>query len=340
MNYDLFLQLFKYKATKNVSPLENYLIELFSYILKMLITKKNLVVKDLFNNLFSIPFEIDDFNNTYIETQCEYWVNEYKHRARPDIKIKVNNDIYFIECKVDSDLNQYKDIDQIQLYEKIKLETKNLKPQIRTLTKYEVFTKSKKFDPNNHKVFWRQIFELFKQEKYKLNKDEIILNFLCFLEENNMGGKKPLAMKKIELDNYYSLYSFLYENLSNFAIGNGYTKSAVIFDGNEDYFGFDIQYNKHPYIWFGCFKTDPQVIVVQTCIKNYNKLIENLSLKGIDCNNISYASYNKEPIFAKINISEILNGKTLEKQEMIFKNWLEKNSIGMILKESYQIEKR
>ena len=104
MDYDLFVNLFKYKESEKNSPLENYLTELFAYILRMLIYQQEPSVITLINDYFHIPFCKDDLKNTIIETQKEYWIEKHQVYARPDLIIKINKkNIYFIENKVDSE---------------------------------------------------------------------------------------------------------------------------------------------------------------------------------------------------------------------------------------------
>ncbi|MBQ3640786.1 hypothetical protein II906_02485 [bacterium] len=297
----------------------------------MLIAQKNKFVLDLFK-MFDIPFEESDFNTTTVETQCEYWVEEYKHWARPDIQITIKNinvdNIYFIECKVDSDLNQYKKFDQIQLYEKIP----NTKPEIRTLTKYDFSTTSSIFK-EKHKVFWYQLFELFKQ--YNFQNDILIRNFLTFLEENNMGEKKLLVMKPGGLDNYYSLYSFLYENISDFAKRCNY--STVKFKDEEDSFGFDIYY-KNPIVWIGCYRAQPDYIVVQSYIDSEE--LRNALPKTIKSEKYIIDPIHNVPIFAKKAIIDFLNVPTVKEQITIFKDWVNNSSINKILDISRDLAKK
>ncbi|MBP5449524.1 MAG: hypothetical protein J6Y01_05335, partial [Spirochaetales bacterium] len=162
MDYNLFENLYKYKETENKSQLENFLTELFVYVLKSLIFQKNEVIITLLNDKFHIPFTKNDFDNIEIDTQIRYDTSDDYH-PQPDISIINNNsDLYLIESKVDSSLNQYDDIDQIQLYESVITDYK-LKG-VRTLTKYEIYTKDrdeyKLFNAEKHKVFWYQIYEL------------------------------------------------------------------------------------------------------------------------------------------------------------------------------------
>lgn len=338
MNYQLFSNLFKYKATEKNSPLENYLTELFAYILRYLISKRNHVVIILLNEYFHINCSDDDIANISIDTQTEYWIEKYKRYARPDLKISINNErVYFIENKVDSDLNQYDGIDQIQLYEEIKLKSPERNMGVRTLTKYEISTKSNLFDIENHKVFWHQSYELF--EKSNFENDILIQNYLNFLEEYNMGERKILKISETGLNDFYSMYGFLYDNLLNIFLSNRYTKNAVNFLGDQNYFGFSIKYDKKNCIWIGIYK-DENEIIVESLVddKDFEKLI-----KRLDKNKIKYSIQGKspfeKPVFARIAISEIQKGKTYEEQEKIFKSWITENAIVDIANESYEINK-
>ncbi len=337
MDYDLFINLFKYKATEKNTPLENFLTELFVYILKILIDQKHEKIIELFKNHFDIPFCEDDFEKINIETQREYWIEEIKCYARPDIQITIGNNVYFIEAKVDSELNQYSDIDQIQLYELIKIPSPQKNKGVRTLTKYEINTKSEKFNPKKHKVFWRQIYKFINDCKF--NTDQILKeNFLSFLRENNMDEKNRLVISENGLENYYALYGFLHDNLLNFAIKNSFTDKAIVFAGGEDYFGFNIENKKKPCIWIGCYREDPKNIVVESWVEDIDKLLKQLNKRNISIKDYGKSLYNGNKLFGKMPLSDLIQGNTYEKQVEIFMNWLDKNSIADIANESYFIK--
>ncbi|MBR4825144.1 MAG: hypothetical protein IKZ86_10110 [Spirochaetaceae bacterium] len=336
MDYDLFSNLFKYRESEKNSPLENYLTELFAYILRILLSKKNHTAITLLNDYFNINCSDSNFENITIETQCEYWIEKYKRYARPDLKISIDNErVYFIENKVDSDLNQYKDIDQIQLYEAIDLKSPEKNMGVRTLTKYEISTKSKLFNTEKNKVFWRQTYELLKKSDFE--KDILIQNYLNFLEEYNMGERKILKITEKGLDEFYSLYGFLSDNLLNIFLLNGYTKNAVNFFGDQNYFGFSIKYDKKNCIWIGLYR-DEADIIVESFVDDVEKLKKRLDKKKIKYSIKGESPYGN-PIFAKISISELQKGTTYEEQEKIFKSWITDNAVVEIANESYEINK-
>jgi|GEM_PF-3479129 hypothetical protein len=336
MEYDLFSRLFKYKENAINSPLENYLTEQFAYILEYLVEQKNEIIYDLFK-LFDIPLKNTDLLKVHIETQWHTRVEKYNHVARPDIKIIVDKSVYFIEVKVNSDLNQYEGFDQIQLYEAI--DVSPLKNEgVRTLTKYQIFTKDKiySFFIDKHKIFWRQIYELI----CKTQKNILIKNFLYFLEENDMAENFVLNYSENGLCNFYSLYGFLNDVLQDFARQEGYTDNGVKFNGYKDYFGFDITYSGTRVLWIGCFnnetnKSEKDFIVVTSYADN-GELLKQLKNKFKN-KDFDEADYNGDIIYAKLYIPEILKKKTFEEQKEIFATWLKENYVADVLSKSWDI---
>ena len=314
MEFDLFSNLFKYTSTEKNTPLENYLTELFAYILRMLIYKRSDILIELFNEVFHIPFTSSDFENISIETQLRYWVEKYELYAQPDLKITINNsEVYFIENKIESDLNQYENIDQIQLYEAIKLGIPEKNMGVRTLTKYDITTKSMKIQPE-HKVFWRQIYTLFSR---KLKDDILIQNYLCFLEEHGMGEKQRLVLSDQGLQGYYDFYNFLHDILYNYF--HSYNYNDVSLFSNEDYLGFSVRYKKINCLWIGCYREEPQYIVVESFVEDNSRLLKQLTKKKIKYLNQGVSAYGN-PVFAKIAIKTILEKKSFEEQEKLIKD--------------------
>ena len=340
MEYDVFARRFKYKENATNSPWENYLTELFAYILEYLVEQKSEIVGDLFK-LFDIPLKNTDLLKVLIETQWETFVKKYNRFARPDIKIIVDRSVYFIEVKVNSDLNQYEGFDQIQLYEAI--DVSPLKNEgVRTLTKYQIFTKDKIYllFTDKHKIFWRQIYELIYKNKYKEHDDIFIKNFLYFLEENDMAEKEALHYSADGLTNFYSFYGFLYDVLQDFARREGYTENGVKFNGYKDYFGFDITYSGTRVLWIGCFnnetnKSEKDLIVV-TSYADEGKLLNKLKNKFKN-KHFDKADYNGDIMYAKLYIPEILQKETFEEQKEFFDTWLKENCVADVLSKSWDI---
>ncbi|MDD7610550.1 MAG: hypothetical protein PUJ82_06520 [Spirochaetales bacterium] len=340
MEYDLFSRLFKYKENESNSPLENYLTEQFAYILEYFVEQNNDIVINLFK-LFDISIKKTDISKIQIQTQWETWVEKYNRFARPDIKITIGSSIYFIEAKVDSDLNQYEGFDQIQLYEAIDV-TPLKNEGVRTLTKYQICTKDKTYScfTEKHKVFWRQIYELFSKSKEQLQDNILVNNFLYFLEESDMAEKTALNYSADGLSNFYSFYGFLNEVLQDFARREGYTGNGVKFNGFKDYFGFDITYSGTRVLWIGCFKNEDAKpendFIVVTSYANERKLLNQLK-KKIGEKQFEQVDYNGDLVYAKIAISDILAKNTFEEQKEVFDNWIKENFITDVLAKSWDI---
>ena len=293
MDYDLFINLYKHKETEGKSDKENFLTEMFAYILKLLAHnyKKDDKTENLFFQIFQI-FKIDiagiKSKNIKIKTQCNYPENNniYKKKTQPDIKIKIDDKVYFIENKIDSKINQYPDInkDQIELYEAIILDGKEENCGIRTLTKYNFHSTSKSFK-DEYKVFWYQIYELVKNSE-KVD-DLIIKNFLSFLEENNMEGRKPLespSQQKLDISSFDTSTLFIFfRNTLLYDIfkpdGDYNSLKPVEYKTENDYYwGFEISYKNC--IRFGWYMSNPNYMIAESKIISINEAEKELT-KGI-----------------------------------------------------------
>lgn len=175
-NYDLdlFINLSKYKPTVNVTPLENFTTELFVYILKdILKNNKPLAIEIL--KLFEIN-KVEQIIN--IKTQNEFKVDG--RTLRPDIEIDLVDKIVFIEVKVNSQLHPSilnRNLgDQLEDYLQIDFDDKET--IVYSLTKFSVVSRI------NKNVRWRQITSILKKNNQK---NQIIDNFINFLEANQMG---------------------------------------------------------------------------------------------------------------------------------------------------------
>jgi hypothetical protein len=331
LEYNLFSQLFKYKETSKLSPVENYLTELFAFLLTYLIEEKKQIAISLLSNL-GINAKEDSY--IIVETQWESWVEKYKHFARPDIKICIEKDVYFIESKIDSNINQYDGFDQIQLYEAIEIAKCNNKGVI-TLTKHEIYTNRKyNIYSDKNKKFWNEIFSFFS-EKSELKSDILVNCFMDYLKENDMAEKQSLAYSSNGLENFYSLYSFLHTVLKDFALKNGYTENAIELDSNADYFGFSISYKKKKVIWCGCYSGSDD-LVIQSYVKDEDVLISKIKNK-IKISELERADYNNSLIFGKLSINELVKENNFERQKGKFNIFLTENNIEKILAVSWKI---
>lgn len=328
MEYNLFTRLFKYTEKSRYSPLENYLTEQFAYLLQYL----DKIDKSARIELLDIlKIESSQFPEIQIETQCSFWVESLGHNARPDIKIVIDKMVYFIEVKVESNLNVYENCNQIQLYEAINVPSLENKG-VRLLSKYAMKVNNRQYNKfsDEHQILWNKIYNFFK--KFTKEKNDILINnFLGFLEEFGMGEKKALQYDVSSgLENFYSLYGFLYEMVQRFACREGYTPNGVKFNGCEAFFGFDISYFKQNVIWIGCFNNEEKDLVVMS-YADESELLD--KLKEIDDEAACI-----DGIYASFPMAKLLeNNPTFEEQERIFDDWLNKNHVHDILRESWDL---
>lgn len=227
---DLFINLSKYKPSQYVTPLENFTTEVFVYILKNLLDTKSSAATEILD-----LFGIKNPDKIIISTQTEYKVGE--HILRPDITVESEEEITFIEVKVDSKLRESilgnEGEDQLQDYQKINTAPEQKPTKVYSLSKNSISSSVK----NN--VRWYQIFEILKEIE---DDDIIVKNFLCFLTENKMGSPTDFtnAVQNLITANQ-QLIAYLiaiYEN-SNFSKNSKYQLGSVYIE--DDGIGFYIQ---------------------------------------------------------------------------------------------------
>ena len=179
---DLFTNLFKYLPSETVSPIENYLTEIFAYILKN---------SKLFRDNFFETFIIEDLTiknkvkKEHILTQVYYLADKNSF-----FDIQILNDDYaiIIENKVDSDFGE----NQLQKYNEYLTEFPQETKFIITITKsiYE----NQNFSYADYTITWLDIYsKLLTDEnisKYEKEYAELLTNLRHFLKENGMGLDK------------------------------------------------------------------------------------------------------------------------------------------------------
>src|ERR1035437_1028350 len=103
MTESVFSKIFSYRERERISPLENYLTEIFAFCLERDFKFR----KVFFSSLLDIELQESVFK---ISTQ-----NEYEGFGRPDIEISFNDTAILFECKVEASernnqLNDYASI--------------------------------------------------------------------------------------------------------------------------------------------------------------------------------------------------------------------------------------
>lgn len=313
----LFVNLYKYRETDETNQLENYITELFSYLLNMLAEIKNPLLKNLLQNGLDIQFEDSDYESFVSETQKEYKnliVYDDIRIARPDIEIRFSNKKYLIENKIGAPINIYKTksgilYDQIYLYQKISTDG------IRTLSKNVVYSKSLK---KNNKRYWSKIAGILKNSELKT--DFIIRGFIYLLEENGMGEK--LLFRSGDNAPLFALIDFL-DNVIDFE-EMGYKNDSKAINASGDFVGYDIRYSNASYIWIGVYKDFDEIVV-----ESYADSTK-LEIKPIG----TYGPFENQ-IYAKIDLQEFNKLETFEEQKELFDDWIKKNKIKELLEESY-----
>lgn len=230
---DLFINLSKYKPSQYVTPLENFTTEVFVYILKNLLDTKSFAATKILD-----LFGIKNPDKIIISTQTEYKVGE--HILRPDITVESEEEITFIEVKVNSKLRESilgnEGEDQLQDYQKINTAPEQKPTKVYSLSKNSISS------PVENNVRWYQIFEILKEIE---DDDIIVKNFLCFLTENKMGSPTDFtnAVQNLITANQ-QLIAYLiaiYED-SNFSKNSKYQLGSVYIE--NDGIGFYIQDSK------------------------------------------------------------------------------------------------
>lgn len=174
---DLFSRLFRYLPTEKSSPLENYLSEIFAYLLK-----KSEAFKRNFFGLIGIgDAEINTICESDIQTQVVIKDNIF------DILISNENLEIIIENKVESEFGK----DQLGKY------SKYLDNIEKKLTQLVTITKSLEYEGLDYadcKITWYEVDEKLLEDKMICNYEERYIDYFLslknFLREKHMGIEK------------------------------------------------------------------------------------------------------------------------------------------------------
>ncbi len=325
-NYDLdlFINLSKYKPTETVTPLENFTTELFVYVLKDLLKQNNKTGYEILR-LFGIQKKERILD---ISTQNEYKVD--KRILKPDIEIDLADRVVFIEVKVDSTLRssilKRGLSDQLEDYQQIQVSTG--KPTVYSLTKHKVNS------PVKTNIRWYQITKKLKSLE---GNNQIIDNFISFLEEYNMGETKPITSdSKNLLSTYHSFFQYLIDifEASEFNNNDKYKYGSKFIDEHQFYLNIMENYQsrsaneEHSYYYYGLYDIFPNKIVFQ--VLNGTLLSKFQDPKTWKNKGWKEDSIILHPIISTIDISDITKKRNYETQVEIGAQWL--NSIYKNLK--------
>lgn len=175
MNDSIFDRVFSYRERANVSPLENFLIEILAFCL----ANDTIFAQDFYN---LIGLEIKDAR---VETQTTY-----EGLGRPDIEISNQHSICLIECKVESDERENQLLDYIKILDTHKKNHKN--KSLVFLTKYYEY---RYFAHDNIKFIYLRWYEINQliNDKHNL----ITQQLKQFLINNDMDKIKNFTIQDL-----------------------------------------------------------------------------------------------------------------------------------------------
>jgi hypothetical protein len=161
---------------------ENFITETLVYIFLNHPSVKKEFLKLIFDNDIK---KVQEFEDSTIQTQRSYCKSfiDIEFKAKSGKKIFVENKVNALES--DGQIQKYLDLDEVN--------------HVVYLT--PIGHGGPSFTQNSDKFlghfYWDGVFLIIK--KYNLEeKNEIISNFLEYLEENNMAPKKPLELNELE----------------------------------------------------------------------------------------------------------------------------------------------
>lgn len=216
---NLFINIQKYRPRIKINPKENFITEIFAFILK-----NNPDLFREFIKFINLPEFTGVVNNYNIKTQSKH------DSSIIDMEIILNEKIsIFVENKLDSPIfentekkgNETIVINQLSNY--LKIQKKNTKYQgyVVLLTQYSVDLNS---DIKNHPLFlnhlyWKDIYTLFKNCKSNEINNFLLSQFIDLMEYEGMDTYKKITRDMADaykefLDNIYRLFDEISEELN------------------------------------------------------------------------------------------------------------------------------
>jgi hypothetical protein len=248
----------------------------------------------------------NDFKNIEIITQQR--CKDKDKTVIPDIIIKSPDKINIIEVKIDSGLQYYKKsktkyIDQIEQYKKI---TDIKINKVFLLSKYILTNDSLE---STYKILWSQIYSLLTEK----TDNEIIYNFVLFLEEN---GMKPFILNdgaENATDSIAAILNLIEKTWSNKKYPLGKEEAT------REYIGFWVK--DKGTAWIGQLAERKEYLVFEIILDN-KQLIEKaesiFNEKKVAIDTDRHGHF----IFAKIPIKDISSKRTEKEQQEVFQKWI------------------
>lgn len=242
----LFSRLSIYAPSSAISQSENYLTEIFVFLLDYSKSKNNCFWK-LFLQLLTNNYPSDD-ETLNITTQEIFKIPKI---VKPDIVITYNNKKFIIEVKLDSKLNTYwyknKNMDQIELYKNI--------PNVSDIFLIEKrYNKSNFLNEKKH-ISWYKIGQLVK---VTLSNDCIwnflASNFQLFLERNGIMSAKISSALRSGVSEIKNL-------MINISVSLDEYKCKYVNESDPTaWFGYNIKNGRKVIAWIGLSVNDPEYL--------------------------------------------------------------------------------
>lgn len=157
LNNNIFINLFKYHPTQNLTPEENFNTELLVFLLRYSIENKTELVNIFFEKL---ELKTDKSDKIEIFTQKKY------KNSIPDIAIESTKLLILIEVKVEADINMYREeegqkeeFNQVEKYERIE---SNKDKKIFLLTKHAISSNFSNCESFIKNIRWHEIIRMMK----------------------------------------------------------------------------------------------------------------------------------------------------------------------------------
>lgn len=301
----LFVNIFKYRERKNLSPLENFTTEVFTYLLRTLPKTDPTVAKSLFG-LLGLADDLEVISQIQVDTQKQFAVAVKKNKSLkviPDITIHSKRGLVLIEVKVNSSINQYtldqESIDQIELYNRVEGVERVL-----TITKYPI--SSSRIKPDST-FYWTDIYEVLSKSD-----NEVAKNFLLFLREHEMESVRPIH---IHADKFVSGLNSILTLIERAWNDTTLTLKQEL---DREWLGFWVKNGSRNVGWIGLIIEMEDQLVIE-CVD------PSLKRKWQKANGNSDFDTNDNLIIAKLPISEVVKFRSATEQGNFIGQWIGTN---------------
>ncbi|MDZ7935689.1 MAG: PD-(D/E)XK nuclease family protein [Emticicia sp.] len=315
---NIFSNLFKLKLKNSNNPTEDYLTEIFKYCLTN--------DKNIFSAFLKLISKNENLNDDYTIKSQESFEKLLKHEcdSRPDLSIYFENNVIFIESKVDSTEGNW----QLQRYAEhlIQFPDTTSKTLVYLTRDYENKEDISLFCKNNDVKFirlrWYNIYEFLKEFKQK----ELIIDTLKFMENLGLSSNNQFnSVDFLTLNNFYRVRKMLdecmygkaqeeFKKISNDKISQNSTALTQLRDHNRYilwadmknsiWIGYGFWFNQdYPEIQF-VIEIPPKSPVRNEIIKVFRQILNETSSKwkSYNIDNLDWSG-----IYLKCSLKDIIS---------------------------------